>query len=139
VVEWNDRLRRSCAMGRARLALASGSTGEAMALAQDAARATAVTVAAKADTRLAIATAHALVGDIRAATGDRAGARREWLTAQAGLPRGEAEAPTVLARRAILLRRLGDEPGARALAARLDRIGYRHPEYVKAFNQGART
>jgi tetratricopeptide (TPR) repeat protein len=139
VVEWNDRLRRGCALGRARLALANGATGEALALAQDAARSTAVTVAAKADTRLAIATAHALVGDIRAATGDRAGARREWLTAQAGLPRGEAEAPTVLARRAILLRRLGDEPGARALAARLDRIGYRHPEYLKAFNQGART
>jgi tetratricopeptide (TPR) repeat protein len=139
VVEWNDRLRRSCAMGRARLALANGSTGEAMALAQDAARATAVTIAAKADTRLAIATARALVGDIRAANGDRAGARREWLAAQAALPRGDAEAPMVLARRAILLRRLGDEPGARALAGRLDRIGYRHPEYLKAFNQGART
>ena len=53
------------------------------------------------------------------------------------LPPGEAEAPLVLSRRAILLRRLGDGPGARALAARLDRIGYRHPEYVKAFNQGA--
>jgi hypothetical protein len=63
----------------------------------------------------------------------------DWLAAQAALPRGDAEAPQVLARRAILRRRLGDEPGARALADRLDRIGYRHPDYVKAFNQGART
>jgi hypothetical protein len=45
----------------------------------------------------------------------------------------------VLSRRAILMRRLGDSAGARALASRLDRMGYRHPDYVKAFNQGART
>ena len=137
VVEWNDRLRRGCALGRARLALASGSTGEALALAQDAARWSGA-APSKADTRISIAQAQALVGDIRASSGDRAAAGRAWRAAQAMLPAGEAEAPFVLARRAVLLRRLGDGAGARALAARLDRIGYRHPDYVKAFNQGAR-
>jgi hypothetical protein len=79
-----------------------------------------------------------MIGDIRAANGQRAGARRDWQSARAVLPPGEGEAPVILAQRAILMRRLGEEAGARALAARLDRIGYRHPDYVKSFNQGAR-
>ena len=139
VVEWNDRLRRSCALGRARLALASGSTGEALALAQDAARWTASAPVTKADTRISIAQAQILLGDIRAAAGDRSTAERAWRAALAMLPPGRAESPFVLSRRAMLLGRLGDSAGARALAARLDRIGYRHPDYVKAFNQGAKT
>lgn len=139
VIEWNDRLRRGCAMGRARLALARGSTGEALGLAEDAARSTIPASAVKAEARLSIAAARALLGDVRAAAGDRPGARREWLAAQAILPPGAVESPIVLAQRAILARRLGDEAGARALAARLDRIGYRHPDFVKSFNQGART
>ena len=139
VVEWNDRLPRSCALGRARLALASGSTGEALVLAQEAARWTAAAPATKADTRISIAQAQTLLGDIRATTGDRAAAHRAWRAAQALLPAGAAESPFVLSRRAILLRRLGDAAGARALAARLERMGYRHPDYVKAFNQGARS
>jgi tetratricopeptide (TPR) repeat protein len=138
VVEWNDRLHRSCALARARVALATGSTGEALALAQEAAR-WAGPGSPKVDTRLSIALARTLLGDIRAKTGDRAAALRQWRTAQALLPPGEAETPFVLSRRAILLRRIGDRAGAGALAARLDRIGYRHPDYVKAYNQGAMT
>jgi hypothetical protein len=91
------------------------------------------------DIRFLIATARTLSGDIRAASGERVEARRDWSSALSILPRGEAEMPIVLAQRAILMRRLGDEAGARALAARLDRIGYRHPDFVKSFNQGART
>jgi hypothetical protein len=53
------------------------------------------------------------------------------------LPAGNAESPLVLSRRAILLRRMGDRAGARAIASRLDRIGYRNPGFVRAFNQGA--
>ena len=95
--------------------------------------------ATKADTRISIAQAQTLLGDIRATTGDRAAAHRAWRAAQALLPSGSAESPFVLSRRAILLRRVGDAAGARALAARLERMGYRHPDYVKAFNQGARS
>ena len=138
VVEWNDRLRRGCAVARARLALANGSTAEALALAQDAARWIGPTPA-KADTRLSIAQAQTLLGDIRLAVGDRAAAERAWRAAQAMLPPGQAETPLVLSRRVILMRRLGDSAGAQAIAGRLDRMGYRHPDYVKAFNQGART
>ena len=139
VVEWNDRLRRSCALARARMALASGSTGEALALAQDAAHWTGAVPATKTDTRVSIAQAQTLLGDIRAATGDRAAANRAWRTARSMLPPGQSETPLVLSSRAILLSRLGDQAGARAYAARLDRMGYRHPEFVKAFNQGAKT
>ena len=137
VVEWNDRLRRSCALARARLALSSGSTAEALALAQDAARPTATGPAATADTRITIAVARTLLGDIRAASGDRAAAERAWRAALSVLPAGNAESPLVLSRRAILLRRMGDQAGARAIASRLDRIGYRNPGFVRAFNQGA--
>ena len=139
VVAWNDRLRRGCALARARIALANGATGEALALAEDAARLSSSAAATKADGRLSIVAGQTLVGDIRAATGDYPAATRAWRAAQAALPRAAAESPQVLSHRAILLRRLGNEAGASALAARLDRIGYRHPEYVRAFNQGART
>lgn len=139
VVEWNDRLHRSCALARARLALASGATGEALSFAQQAAKRTGPTNPRKVDTRLSIAVAQSLIGDIRAATGDPADARRMWRSAQALLPQGEAESPFVLSRRAILFARLGDSARARSLAARLDRMGYRHPEYLKALNEGAGT
>ena len=138
VVEWNDQLRRACALARGRLALAAGSLGEAGALAQEAARWSGATSAPQpADTRIAIANARSLLGDIRAAAGDRAGAAAAWRGALAILPPGEAEAPIVLAQRAILRQRLGDRAGARAPAARLDAMGYRHPEYVRALKQGA--
>lgn len=138
VIEWNDRLRRACALGRARVALAGGSSREALSLAQEAARSDGATPVAKTDTRTLIAAARTMIGDIRAANGQPAQARRDWLDARAILPRSGGEAPVILAQRAILMRRLGEEAGARALAARLDRIGYRHPDYVKSFNQGAR-
>ena len=138
VVEWNDRLRRACALGRARLALASGSPGEAIDHAREAGQWNATSRAAKPDTRLTIATAQGLLGDMSAAAGDRAAALAAWRSALAILPQSESESPSVLGRRAILRKRLGDGAGANALAARLDRMGYRHPDYVKAFNQGAR-
>jgi len=138
VVEWNDNLRRDCALSRARVALASGSTGEALTLARDAARWSAARPVVNADTGMAIAIAQSLLGDLRAAAGDAPAAAAAWRAALAALPQGEAEAPLVLAHRAILLRRLGNDAGARALAARLDQMGYRHPDYVKAFNQGAK-
>ena len=140
VVEWNDQLRRACALARGRLALAAGSLGEAGALAQEAARWSGATSASQpADTRIAIANARSLLGDIRAAAGDRAGTAAAWRGALAILPPGEAEAPIVLAQRAILSQRLGDRAGARAPAARLDAMGYRHPEYVRALKQGAKA
>ena len=80
-----------------------------------------------------------MLGDILARAGDRAGASAAWHAALAILPPGEVESPTVMANRAVLLQRLGDGARARALAARLDALGYRHPAYVKAYNQGAKT
>ena len=135
VVAWNDKLRRACALARSRMALSAGSHGEASALAQEAVRGSGTTP----ETRVSIAEAHSLHGDIRAAAGDRPGAAAAWRAALAMLPPGQDEAPNVLAHGAVLRQRLGDRAGARALAARLDTLGYRHPEYVKAFNQGAKT
>lgn len=137
VVEWNDRLYRGCALGRARLAEASGAAGEALARARDAARQIG-TGPPKPDTRISVAVAQTMIGDLSAAAGARARAERAWRSALAMLPAGSAETPFVQARRAILLRRLGDDAAARAAAERLDRIGYRHPDYVTTYQQGGR-
>jgi eukaryotic-like serine/threonine-protein kinase len=139
VVAWNDGLSRDCALARARLAWSGGSLGEAQALAQQAARPAPTGAVAKLDAQATTAVARTLLGDISAARGDRAEARRQWSAALALLAPAAAASPKVLSQRAILLRRMGDEPAAQAIATRLDAIGYRHPDYVKAFNQGAKT
>jgi tetratricopeptide (TPR) repeat protein len=137
VVDWNDRLVRGCAVARARLAMAGGAAGEALALAREAARWNGTGRPDKPDQWLAIAVAQSLIGDLSAAAGQRAAAERAWRAALALLPAGLSESPFVQARRAIVLRRLGDDAGARAIAGRLERIGYRHPDYVRAYEQGA--
>ena len=138
VVSWNDGLARDCALARARLAWAGQSAGEAATLARVAGRAPAAGGKTKLDAALTRSVAQTLLGDIAAASGDTVGAQGTWRAALAILPQAGAESPYVLSRRAILLRRLGDERGARALAARLEALGYRHPDYVTTFNQGAR-
>ncbi|WP_309610396.1 toll/interleukin-1 receptor domain-containing protein [Sphingomonas sp.] len=138
VTEWNERLRRGCATQRAKTAFARGSLTEALALVQPAAQATTMTGTKQIEIGQFIADAKLLIGDIEASRGDLAAARIAWRGALASLPPGEDEIPYVLVRRTILLKRLGHDAGSRLLADRLDRIGYRPPEYLKAMKQGAR-
>ena len=138
VVAWNEGLRRTCATIRARLAFASGSTGEALSLAREAAAQPRTKSALTPDTKFALANARLLLGDIEQKSGEAQAAQRDWHTALAALPGGNSEAPLVLASRAALFKRLGDAAGANAIAARLDRIGYRHPAYLADMRQGER-
>ena len=139
VFEWNDKLRRGCALARARIAVASGAPGEAQAMAQEALRSTLPAGAIKVDSRITMAVARTLIGDLAASRGDKPAAQREWRAALALLPASASETPFVQSRRAILLSRLGQQAAARAVAERLDRIGYRHPDYLFALQQGAST
>ena len=123
---------------RARLAFASGSTSEALSLAGEAAAQPGRKFPLTPDIKFALATARLLLGDIEQKSGDVQAAQRDWRSALTALPGGDSEAPLVLASRAALLKRLGDTAGANAIAARLDRIGYRHPAYLADMRQGER-
>ena len=80
--------------------------------------------------------ARRLIGDAYRAAGDVDAAKREWRAALAAWPDGAGQSPHQLAERAILLARTGDKAGAARVARRLATIGYRHPTYLKAINQG---
>jgi len=138
VVAWNEGLRRTCATTKARLAFASGSTAEALSLAREAAAGPGAQSALTSDSKFALARARLLLGDIEQANDDVEAAHNDWRSALAALPGGDSEAPIVLASRAALLKRLGDTAGANVIAARLDRIGYRHPAYLADMRQGER-
>lgn len=132
VVGWNDALRRACALARGRLALEAGAIGEAEAAARDAIPARTAQGDTNSNSRSKLAQLHSLLGDVLVRSGDAGGARAQWQAALTDLPPGDAETPPVLARRASLYRRLGNQAAVRPLAARLDRIGYRYPDYLAA-------
>ncbi len=139
VVSWNDALRRACLMRRARIALARGMAAEALMLSE---QSLGVARAAKGtrtvDSRIAVAQSAKLAGDALQALGRSADARGRWGEAVAAWPRDIAHTPYYLAQQAVLLRDVGDRPGAAWAAERLDKIGYRHPEYLTAMQAGER-
>jgi len=135
VAAWSGRLQRQCLTARARLALDRGATGEAIGLGR-AALATFKTRPTDPDDQHEAALAHRLIGEADRVMGDRASAARQWNRALAGWPEQGGEPPPHLADRAVLLKLIGDSAGADRIASRLDRIGYRHPEYLAAMNKG---
>lgn len=139
IVEWGEGLRRTCAMARAQLALASNNRDEALSLAREAASASSIKNEQVAESRIWLAGAQNLLGDMQSARGEAAAATEEWKAALAQLPPAELDWPAALARRAILLRRLGERTAASEVAGRLERLGYRHPYFTKAFNQGEKA
>jgi hypothetical protein len=54
-----------------------------------------------------------------------------WQEAAAAWPKNVALSPFDLAQQAALMRKTGDLGSARQLEARLDGMGYRHPDYVR--------
>jgi len=137
VVSWNDSLRRSCLLRRARIALARGMAAEALMLSeQSLAVARAAKGARTVDSRIAVAQSVKVSGDALRAMGQTEDARRRWSEAVAAWPRDVAHTPYHQAQQAILLRDAGDPGGAARIAARLDKMGYRHPDYLKAIQAG---
>jgi tetratricopeptide (TPR) repeat protein len=114
-----------CSTDRAKLALASGRTDEALRNAKQA-----VSTGSQDTTRLVdgpaiAARADLLLGDIQKSTGDSAAAAASWQSALAALPNGSSERPNELALHAAILQRLGRTAEAQPLIQRLRAMGYR--------------
>jgi tetratricopeptide (TPR) repeat protein len=118
----------SCAMLRARLALAAGATPLAMSYANQALASTRAQHSEDPiSDRYAVAAMYMLLGDIRLRAGDSSGAKSAWATGLAQLPAGVTERPVEMNERAELLKRLGRSQESAELAKRLKAIGYRRP------------
>jgi len=128
---WKEDLRLQCLEERVRLALASHSPGEALAIARQAVH---VAAASRGDTPATAAvwraTAYDLVGDSLAADGQRDAAAAAWRTAATHWPKNVMLQPEYLALGADIMRDAGDAAAAREIAERLAAIGYRHPDYL---------
>ena len=119
-------LQASCLAVRAEIALKSGATAAALALAEQAV--TAAQAQRSGDAvmdRYTLAAAYRLLGDVRRRMGDGAGASGAWAVGLAQLPGNVSERPWEMNERSELLRRLGRADEVRPLAARLTAIGYR--------------
>ena len=119
------KLGTSCAMMRARLALAGGATDQALSFAQQAlASARAQHSEDPITDHYLVANVYSLLGDIRQRAGDSAAATAEWTNGLNGIPQNVAERPFEMNSRLGLLRRLGRTQEAAPIAAHLSSIGY---------------
>jgi hypothetical protein len=111
---------------RSRLALASGDSSSALALAM---RALKSARGERGEDRIAdrysLAAAYRLIGDIRQRGGDASGAKAVWQTAVDQLPGEVRERPLEISERAEILRRLGRQGEYRPLINQLTAMGYR--------------
>jgi tetratricopeptide (TPR) repeat protein len=118
-------LATSCAMNRARLALAGNDAQQAMRFAQQAVQ------SARAEhsenpiaDRYRVSFSYLMLGDAHRQSGDPAGAQAAWTAGLSNLPSNVAEMPIEMNERANLLKRLGRTAEAAALFARLNSDGY---------------
>jgi tetratricopeptide (TPR) repeat protein len=118
-------LRTGCLAVRARLAMKTGDSAQALKLADQALfSARGERSADPANIRYSIATAQRLVGDIRQQSGDTGNAQAAWTLALQQLPQ-RSQRPMELQERAELLQRLGRAQEAQPILQRLAAIGYR--------------
>lgn len=121
---WRQGL-RGCLANRARLALASGATDQALGFTkQMVAVARSIRSPDPPADSFAVARALRLQGDVYRAQGSVAAAHDAWLQASKALPRAPAELPDEMNEHRLILQRLGRQADANALAARLAAIGY---------------
>lgn len=135
VVAWSFGLRRTCAMSRARIALAARDSREALIQARLAAAPPGRGQLTE-DNRVWLGQARQLLGDAEAAAGKPAAAQLAWRSALATLPQGNPESQNVLASRALLQQHLGNAAAAGAIAGDLRRIGFRSVEFETAYTRG---
>ena len=125
VASWRA-LHTTCLDRRSRLALASGATPQALALAEQAlASARSERSADPVTDRYRVAAPGRLLGDLRRRAGDGDGAKAAWSAGLAQLPSSVTERPWEMNERAQLLQRLGRANEARPIAEHLRAIGYK--------------
>ena len=136
-VRWSEELRRRCLLLEMRGEFARGGAGTTLVLADQ-------IIANVHASRLAtprrgfdLALAQLFAGQALTRLGRPNDAAQRWQAALAQWPLRPTAMPEDLAVRTVLLRRTGQGAEAQALAGRLARIGYRHPLYVRAMQEGA--
>ena len=76
--------------------------------------------------------------DAEQSAGDPVAAKRSWQRALSAWPNGLEMAPRDLARRVVLLNRLGNRQEAAAEQSRLDAMGYRNPIFIRELRLSGR-
>lgn len=139
VVSWRVSLRGECLRLNARLALARGAKEEA----QDLSGKAVALINAEAvrnptaDNRIRLAGALAIRAQVALAAGDRTRSQALFQKAASVWPRGVELPPTDLASQTIILSGAGDRAAAKAIAARLESMGYRYPGFVRERSMAA--
>lgn len=133
VVEWRSQLRGECLRLRATLAIASDAPEEARSLARQLVGMTRSEASNRKtlETRFALASAEYLMGEAEIAAGDRASAMQSWRRAHAAWPTGVELGARAMARRVMILKRVGDGAAAATIQRRLEAMGYRHPAFLR--------
>lgn len=128
VTLWRIGLNLDCLQTRARIAIRTGSSADAIRYSQQA-LALARTEPNPTSRGFEMAYAQMLLGDALANDRRREAARAAYERALQSWPRNVEEKPEELARQAVLLRRLGRQAEAAPLAKTLSAMGYRHPDF----------
>ena len=128
VTLWRIGLNLDCLQTRARIAIRTGSSADAIRYSQQA-LALARTEPNPTSRGFEMAYAQMLLGDALANDRRREAARAAYERALQSWPRNVEEKPEELARQAMLLRRLGRQAEAAPLAKTLSAMGYRHPDF----------
>ena len=128
VARWR-KLQTTCLSMRARLAIATGATAQAVTLADQAlAAARAEKSGDPTADRYIVAAAYRLSGDVRARAGNTQAAATAWSAGLKQLPTNAVERPWELNERFQLMRRLGRGQEAQPLASRLTAMGFKSVE-----------
>lgn len=136
VIAWSETLRRRCLLQRAAIDLSEGRTDSAANLAAQAAVNAQAAEQDRPSRRKDLAEARLLIGEALQRGGRSVEARTQWQLAIRQWPTQAVRAPDDLALRAQLLMRTGDRAGAQEIAARLMRVGYRHPIFIESLRKG---
>ena len=128
VTLWRIGLNLDCLQTRARIAIRTGSSADAIRYSQQA-LALARTEPNPTSRGFEMAYAQMLLGDALANDRRREAAHGAYERALQSWPRNVEEKPEELARQAVLLRRLGRQAEAAPLAKTLSAMGYRHPDF----------
>ena len=125
VVRWR-MLRTLCFTTASQLTVQSGARASALQLAQmGVTSARGLNSGDQIQDRYFVGSASRLLGDVRSAAGDSAGAAAAWSAGLAQLPRNVTERPWEMKVRADLLSRLGRTGDSAAINNRLNAMGYR--------------
>lgn len=136
VVDWTGRLRRACLLSEARLALSRNEPATAAEAAEQAVANARASREPTGERVIDLAEARLISGEAYRLIGQPGQAAQAWRAGLAEWPATPSLAPKDMAIRALLLARSGNQQAAAPLRSKLRAIGYRHPLFTRAMQQG---